>query len=148
MRPLVALLTCWLVLLRAEPVPLHACAMHDGAAHVTMHGGGAHDGTGAVGATRAHDAAHAAHHADHASASADAHTPEPAHDASTEGCLCLGCCGGVPVVATVSVPPLAWLASILDVEPVLAAPGARRLPAPRDDVALPYPNAPPAGLVA
>jgi hypothetical protein len=145
MRPLVAVLTCWLVLLRAEPVALHACPMHDAG-----HGAGMHAAAAAA-PIAAGDDVHGAHAAGAHAATAHGHhadAPPPAPDEAADGCLCLGCCGGIPAVATVATPPLAWLASILDVAPVLSSPGARVGAAPRDDVALPYPNAPPAPLAA
>jgi hypothetical protein len=173
-RALAALLGAWFTLARVEPVPLHPCAMHDGAAgarvlatvqatvlglstDAALHGAhpseaGSHE-TVSGDAHGSHDA-HAVHAAgampaaSPASATPHATTPAPDDDAPAghahEGCLCLGCCSGVTAVAAAPEAPMAWLAQLLEIAPRLDAPGAQLAPAPRDDVALPFPVGPPA----
>lgn len=156
-RAFAALLGCWVTLASVEPVPLHPCAMHEGAAGAAVQAAVVAALASPAGDAAAHAAAHApAHHGAHGSA-ADEASPAATHEmaataavpASHDGhddgaCLCIGCCTGAPTMAAAPAAPLAWLAALRLDAPQLDPHGASFAPASRDDVALPFPVGPPA----
>lgn len=124
------LFATWFAFLVAEPVAVHACAMH---------ASGGHAAHGAVGETPVADATadeHAHHHEDH-------QAPTPSEDSQDEGdCQCLLTCaaGVAPTLAGAPVVPAATVATTIVRSTVVATEAAPRAPAAR---LLPWANAPP-----
>lgn len=142
------LLGTWFVLLRTEPVALHACQMHHAGGHA--HGGPAAAVVAIPAATSPvpveHD--HAEHHhgaATHAAVAAEmaSSTPDAPEPTDPAGCLCLGACCSAGLSVTVPLPAVSWQAVIvqrgLD-HPVEAPVVALRT---ADAHRLPFANGPP-----
>ena len=124
-----ALLNLLFLLAWGEPVSLHPCPMHDGAAVVAAVDGGHHAAAGA------HDA--------HGAANAHALPAHGAPDGESGGhvCQCLGECSVGAAVALPGAIAVAWQATVRHAaEPPPVAPETPRAVAPR---LLPFANGPP-----
>jgi hypothetical protein len=129
-----AWLGVWLTFVVAEPVPVHACAMHDG--HAAVPAGG-------VASANAHDEHHqhgasaTAHGGEQAAPSEDGTAP-----ASHGGCLCLGDCCAAAVQLAPAAPEVAVAGHLRDAE---ASPAHRASAAATraSQVRLPWANGPP-----
>jgi hypothetical protein len=128
-----ALLNLLFLLAWGEPVSLHPCPMHDGAAvaaavsHAAGHGGAA---------ARAHG-----HHAPGAATHALPAHGTPTTDQGAHACQCLGECSVGAAAALPSAVAVEWQATIRHAaEPPLAEPATPRAAAPR---LLPFANGPP-----
>ena len=125
-----ALLNLLFLLAWGEPVSLHPCPMHDGAAVVAAVDGG-HGGHAGAGA-------HGGHHV-----AADALPAHGAPDGEAGGhvCQCLGECSVGTAVALPGAIAVAWQAALRHAaEPSPVEPEAPRAVAPR---LLPFANGPP-----
>jgi hypothetical protein len=145
-----ALLGLWLTFVVAEPMPMHACAMHDGVG-AAAHSAAAHETAGPAAPASAHTAHHGAQHA------ADGATPTPeaasgvAHDAPTDApsapshgaCLCLGdcCAAGAPIAPSA---PIVALAAADERGAESWSAGAAVATTPDSQRRLPWANGPPA----
>jgi hypothetical protein len=130
-RGLSLLLACWFVLLRTEPVALHACPMHGAAAHH------AHGAVPAMAPAAGGEMVHA--DAEHTAAHEGSHEDSP----SFPGCLCLGSCCAAGAAITVPTVTASFAAAEC-IEMVARAPQASVAPRAAADRLLPFPNGPPA----
>jgi hypothetical protein len=137
----------WFVLLRAEPVALHACPMHgQGHAHGAVP-------TPAAVAPSVHAVDHGtdAHaHADHGTSStapALHEAPSPSDEETPAGCLCLGhcCAAGAAVLPVVGVVVALLAPTPLDGPEALPR-ASERAPRAAPSRLLPFANGPPAPL--
>lgn len=133
------LLACWLALLTAEPMALHACAMHS-------LGHGAHEAlavpvaTGDAALTSGDADAHHAHHA----VATDEQPASPTPDSST--CQCLGeCCAAAIAIAPAS-HEVRLATRHTRVAPLFT--GVRAILSRAADLRLPPSQAPPGPLTA
>jgi hypothetical protein len=126
-----ALLNLLFLLAWGEPVSLHPCPMHDGAA---------------VAAAVGHAATGAASHGHHAPAASHGHHAlpaqgTPAHNGGSHACQCLGECSVGAAVALPGAVAVAWQATIRHAaEPPLVEPATPSAAAAR---LLPFANGPP-----
>ena len=126
-----------MALVVGEPLRVHACPMHDGAATMLLMGsGGDTAGNGSADAHASHDGAHAAVLPDsHAGGSDDG-------AASHHACQCVGaCCTVVPVAAP---PQVATAVGVVMVATAVAAPMVPIAVPGSGDVVLPFAIGPPA----
>jgi hypothetical protein len=126
-RVLAVLFAAWFVLAVAEPVPVHACPMHDGLA---APGHSMHSGTPPV----------HAHHAYH-DAVPDNGDRLPSPRNAHQGCTCIGCCaGGSPVVVRSGAE---YPQVLVTIDPHVAYSRDSTNPAPTFPHRLPFSNGPP-----
>lgn len=134
-----ALLGAWLAFVIAEPVPMHACAMHGDVVGATT----PHAPHTAKHAPIGPHASHAPSHAEHAAAPAATPEPDEPGPLSHGACLCLGdcCAAGAPLAPSAAVSSVATTLVRTD-EP--AAQAVRVVSPSADQVRIPWANGPPA----
>lgn len=135
-RIITALFGLWFSLLVAEPVPLHACPMHDGTlvqAAVTH----------APLLTDVVDGVRAEHVGVHASPSHVHPVPDRSSEHGAHHCQCLGCCAGASALSLPDVPDGNLRGTIALTQAKLDCGGAVLQDATRFAFALPFANGPP-----
>ena len=140
-RTLYRRLAGWLMLglmtlVVGEPLRVHACPMHDGAATMLLLGSGG-DTAGDSAAN-----AHAAHGGAHGTAVADGHALPDDGTASHHACQCVGACSTVVPVAAPS--QVATAVGVVMVATAVAAPMVPIAVPGSSDVVLPFAIGPPA----
>ncbi|MCU0646554.1 MAG: hypothetical protein MUF00_01050 [Gemmatimonadaceae bacterium] len=125
-RLVALILGCWFVLLRTEPVALHACPMHEG---LHAHAGPSAEAPSAVSGDHAH-----AH--EHSAPGAPA-----SHD--DDGCLCLGACCAAGLAVLPTAPAVTEIAVTLTPGNAVDAVDHSAAPRPRPARLLPFATAPP-----
>lgn len=135
-RMFTALFGLWFSLLVAEPVPVHACPMHDG----TLAQGAAVTAAGLTDAAPDSPGHVAMHHVSqsHEQPATDHPAEHGAHQ-----CQCLGCCAGTTALSLPASPDVNLRAVLAPVQVECIAGGDVLRTATRFSFALPFANGPP-----